>query len=42
MLQYQLYMICLKFLMDFPGGPVVKISNAGGVGLTPGQGIKIP
>ena len=29
---------------DFPGGPVVKtsLSNAGGVGLIPGQGTKIP
>ena len=29
---------------DFPGGPVVKASpsNAGGVGLIPGQGAKIP
>ena len=29
---------------DFPGGPVVKISpsNAGGAGLIPGQGAKIP
>ena len=28
----------------FPGGPVVKTSpsNAGGVGLTPGWGTKIP
>ena len=28
---------------DFPGGPVVKTSssNAGGVGLIPGQGAKI-
>ena len=29
---------------DFPGGPVVKTlpSSAGGVGLIPGQGAKIP
>ena len=29
---------------DFPGGPMVRASpcNAGGVGLTPGQGTKIP
>ena len=29
---------------DFPGGPVVKTSpsNAGSVGLIPGQGAKIP
>ena len=29
---------------DFPGGPVVKTlpSNAGGAGLIPGQGAKIP
>ena len=29
---------------DFPGGPVVKNppSNAGGAGLIPGQGAKIP
>ena len=29
---------------DFPGGPVVKTSpsNAGGQGLIPGQGAKIP
>ena len=29
---------------DFPGGPVVETSssNAGGVGLIPGQGAKIP
>ena len=29
---------------DFPGGPVVKTSpsNAGGLGLTPGHGAKIP
>ena len=29
---------------DFPGGPVVKTSpsNAGGVGLIPGRGAKIP
>ncbi|CAI9168220.1 unnamed protein product [Rangifer tarandus platyrhynchus] len=29
---------------DFPGGPVVKIllSDAGGAGLIPGQGTKIP
>ena len=29
---------------DFPGGPVVKTSpsNAGGAGLIPGQGTKIP
>ena len=29
---------------DFPGGPVVKAlpPSAGGVGLTPGWGIKIP
>ena len=29
---------------DFPGGPVVKTSpsNAGGTGLIPGQGGKIP
>ena len=31
-------------LWDFPGGPVVKtlLSNAGGVGLIPTQGAKIP
>ena len=31
-------------LRDFPGGPVVKNlpSNAGDVGLIPGQGTKIP
>ena len=31
-------------MRDFPGGPVVKTlpSNAGGVGLIPGQGDKIP
>ena len=31
-------------LMDTPGGPVVKTvpSNAGGVGLIPGRGAKIP
>ena len=28
--------------MDFPGGPVVKTSYAGGVGLTPGWETKIP
>ena len=28
--------------MDFPGGPVVKTSSVGGVGLTPGWGTKIP
>ena len=29
---------------DFPGGPVVKTSpsNAGGAGLIPGWGVKIP
>ena len=27
---------------DFPGGPVVKAPNAGGTGLTPGWGTKIP
>ena len=29
---------------DFPGGPVVKTlsSTAGGVGLIPGQGAKVP
>ena len=29
---------------DFPGGPTVKTlpSNAGGVGLIPGRGAKIP
>ena len=29
---------------DFPGGPAVKNppSNAGGAGLTPGQGTKVP
>ena len=29
---------------DFPGGPVVKISpsDAGGIGLIPDQGAKIP
>ena len=27
---------------DFPGGPVVKTSNAGDAGLIPGQGAKIP
>ena len=27
---------------DFPGGPVVKTPNAGGTGLTPGWGTKIP
>ena len=26
---------------DFPGGPVVKTSNAGDAGLIPGQGAKI-
>ena len=31
-------------LRDFPGGPVTKTSpsNAGGVGLVPGRGVKIP
>ena len=31
-------------MRDFPGGPVVKTSpsNAGGVGLIPGRGAKIP
>ena len=31
-------------MRDFPGGPVVKTSpsNAGGVGLIPGPGAKIP
>ena len=28
--------------MDFPGGPVVKTSYAGGVGLTPGWETKVP
>ena len=30
--------------LDFPGGPVVKTcaSTAGGAGLIPGQGAKIP
>ena len=27
---------------DFRGGPVVKTPNAGGTGLTPGWGTKIP
>ena len=33
-----------KKMGDFPGGPVVKtlLSNAGGVGLIPDQGGKIP
>ena len=33
-----------KFNEDFPGGPVVKTlpSNAGGAGLIPGWGAKIP
>ena len=31
-------------MSDFPGGPGVETSpsNAGGVGLIPGQGVKIP
>ena len=31
-------------MSDFPGGPGVKTSpsNAGGAGLIPGQGVKIP
>ena len=38
---------CVILLMcywDFPGSPVVKTSpsNAGGAGLIPGQGAKIP
>ena len=34
----------VKKLGDFPGGPVVKTSpsKAGGVGLIPGRGVKIP
>ena len=34
----------ILYLMDFPGSPVVKTlpSNAGGAGLIPGQGAKIP
>ena len=32
------------YMSDFPGGPGVKTSpsNAGGAGLIPGQGVKIP
>ena len=29
-------------LGDFPGGPMVKTSNAGSVGSIPGHGAKIP
>ena len=39
------HMVNIKPVMgDFPGGPVVGTSpsNAGGVGLIPGQGAKIP
>ena len=36
--------IQIRSIWDFPGGPVVKASpsNAGGAGLIPGQGAKIP
>ena len=39
-----LFVIILSVYRDFPGSPVVKIlpSNAGGAGLIPGQGAKIP
>ena len=32
------------YMSDFPGGPGVETSpsNAGGAGLIPGQGVKIP
>ena len=34
----------LKFLGDFPGGPIIKNPpcNAGDAGSTPGQGARIP
>lgn len=34
----------VKFVGDFPGGPVIQSPhcNAGGAGPTPGQGNKVP
>ena len=40
----QIHQLKIQAYRDFPGGPVVKVlpSNAGGVGLIPTQGAKIP
>ena len=40
--EFSLVLAKWKYAMDFPGGPVVKTSYAGGMGLTPCWGTKIP